>query len=348
MAVPSVTLTGSAINGIVVDTKHLAALKAAALPREVKLGRLPVDPATAARIPKMKDFWDRKLILPPPTTNWREKAAPVIARMYLNDQYGDCVIASNLHLLGVLSANDPDSGGIIQATDNEIYSMYQTICGRGDNGCNIEQTLQYGMNTGWTAGGKKYKIDGYASVDWTNKTLVQAVQAIGGASKIGINLPQAWTNSNVWDVTNSQIVGGHDVLPIDCTEQGVYVASWGRLYLITWPAFLATRWLEEYYFVKSQVWTNADKMAPNGFDDAKLTKALATFKAGGIPDYDPSPTPVPPDPSPLPPSPTPPGKFPARVLLGGCRVDGDQVSFQAIFAAGAKTAVLSGSASRIK
>jgi hypothetical protein len=309
---PEVTLTGDALVGV--DTSHLAQNLIERLPQRVKLGRRPPHPGVKNRMVHLSDFFDEsQLSAPPPAAspNRRTKAAAALARMYLNDQLGDCVWASNMHYLGVTSANDDDSEGVIQATDLEVQQQYVEVCGPGDNGCVITDTLDYGIRTGWQAGGKRYKLDGYAAVDWTNKVLTQVVQLIIGASKIGIMLPSAWTSSAVWDVTSTRIVGGHDVLPIDYDENGVYVASWARVYLITWKAWLSTRWLEEYFAVLAATLYGRNKLAANGFSDVALTAAMAQFAKGGVPDWQ-APVPVtppnPPGPGPNP-NPNPAGSF---------------------------------------
>lgn len=306
MAVPTVQLTGTALTGIHTDGPRYAAA-IAALPTTVKLGRRPPDPAAKQRALHLADFLDvnRRAQTLPSSTNWREKAALAIARMYLNDQEGDCVWASNIHLLGVTSANDSDSGGIVQATDNEVHSQYQQVCGPGDNGCVITRTLDWGITNGWKAGGKTYKLAGYASVDWTTWDLLRACCQDFGGFKIGINLPDAWTGSAIWDVTNTRIVGGHDVYVIDFDSSYLYLSSWGRIYKMTKAAALSTRWLEEAYVVLSPTWTGPDQTSPSGYDVAGLVAAMEAIKGGNVP-VDPTPPPVPPAPPVPPVPPTPP------------------------------------------
>lgn len=308
---PTVTLSGDALTGIHTDgPEYLAAV--AALPQTVRLGRKPPKHDARARLIHLADYLDLGLRAQalPASTNWRSKAALAIARMYLNDQLGDCVWASNMHLLGVTSANDADSGGIVQATDAEVQAQYVKVCGPGDNGCVITDTLDYGLKTGWTAGGQNYKILGYAAIDWTVWDLCRAACEDFGGFKIGINLPSAWLNSATWDVTNSQIVGGHDVFVADFDADYLYLASWGRIYRMTKAAALSTRWLEEAYVVIAPTWTGPDKKAPSGYDVAGLVTAMAQLRAGQVPSDPTPPTPVPP--TPIPPTPIPPvpvGKF---------------------------------------
>lgn len=285
----SVTLTGEGALGLAV-TPGLRAMTAA-LPTTAKLGR--VRPAARPQCLRLEAFIDEpKLAQPADSVDWYTKAAESITRMYLNDRYGDCVIAGKAHALGVWSANDPDSAdSIVLATDDEIYSQYQAVCGRGDNGCYIPAVLDYMRAQGLVARGKRYKIEGYVSADWRSKEITQIGLQLFGAGCIGINLPSAWTNDAIWDVTNTRIVGGHDVTPcgygsrvLDTNADGVVVSSWGRLYLITWAAWTSTRWLEELYFMlPTFLWTGKDQMAPSGLKLDELRTALKQIGGGTVP-----------------------------------------------------------------
>lgn len=295
----SVLLTGSAVHGILPSDPaqaNVARTAASSLPLEVKLGR--IRPKQKPRVLRLSDYFDAAKVHtpPPPSINRRDKAKASIGRMYLNDQYGDCVVAGKAHALGLWSANDSDSGGEVLGTDREILDQYHRWCGPGDNGCVITEVLDAIRDGGMTMNGRRYAIDGYVECDWTNKTLVQLAQYLFGATTIGIDLPADWTRSDVWDVTNSSIVGGHDVTPIDYDERGVYVSSWGRIYLITWPAFTSRRWLSEMYVMLSPTWYGSDKLAPSGFDVTRLKAAIDAIGSGTLPDIDPPAPPPPPGP----------------------------------------------------
>ncbi len=293
MAVASVILSGPALMGV---SSHLVPhAMMAALPMQVCLGRLR--PMAYANALKLDCYFDQlKVTLAP--TNWRAKAAVAIAEMLGNDVKGDCVLACMFHALGVWSANDSDSGGIIVATTQEALSQYSSICGPGDNGCVITAVQDVFRSRGLTAGGRKYTIDAYVNADWTNQSLVWAAQQLFAASAVGINLPQAWTQNAIWDTTNSPIVGGHCVTAIDAGPEGVFVASWGRIYLITWRAWLSRQWVEEYHPMLSNTWYNSDRIAPSGFNAVTLKDDLGKLANGIIPSVDPPPPPPPPGPLP--------------------------------------------------
>ncbi len=300
MSVATIELTDEALLGVGPFFASTAEMEA--LPTTVRLGR--IRPKAQASCLKLSSYLPAELdagtgelsaAILPASTNRREKAAASAARMYLNDRYGCCVISGKAHGFGLWSANDTDSGGIVFATDQEILNQYHAFCGAGDNGCNIASVLDIIKSKGFVMGGKTYKIDGYVSVDNTKKELTKAALYIFGCLTLGIDLPQAWTSAAVWDVTNTRIVGGHDVTAVDFDEQGVYISSWGRIYLITWAAFLSQKWITELYAMLAPLWYGADGVTLIGMKVDVLKADLAKIASGIIPDIV---DPVPPGPMP--------------------------------------------------
>jgi hypothetical protein len=226
----------------------------------------------------------------PDSTNWRAKAGESLKHMYLNDQYGDCVIAGKYHSVGIWTGNDSDQ--IVTGTDSEVLAAYHAICGPGDNGCIITDVLDAFRDRGLKFQGVTHKIDDYVSIDWTNKELVKAALQVFGTITLGIDLPSAWTSGgdgSTWDVTNSGSVGGHDVPAIDYDAKGVYISTWGGTRLMTWAAFLSKRWIGEADVPLSPDWYGKDNLAPNGIDAARLKDDLAKLGQGVIPTIDPPP-----------------------------------------------------------
>ncbi len=262
-------------------------------------------------------------------TDWRTKAMPSLKHMYLNDQLGCCVIASAYHQVGLWTGND--SPNVAVGSDQEVLATYRIWNpGTQDNGCVITQVLDYQKSHGISLNGVIHKIDDYVSVDWTNKLLVQVAIEEFGTVKLGLNLPQAWLDApdgGVWDVTNSQIVGGHDVPAVDYTPDGVIIATWAGTRTITWRAMASRTWVEEADVPLSPDWYGSDSLAPNGIATVRLQADLAKLGGGVIPD--PGPTPVPPTPVPpvpVPPTPTPPSPQDAITLKNPVRA-GQYVRF---------------------
>lgn len=302
MPVPTVQLTGSALTGLV-RPESFAIYTVPVDPVMVKLGRrsdpLRVAYARAMGV-RLSDYLDLGVLAGslPDKVDWAAKAQASISRMYLNDKYGDCVIAGKYHAHGVWTGNDANAVAV--GTDQEVYQTYQSWCGPGDNGCVITEVLDYCKSQGIPMNGTRHTIAGYADCDHTNKDLVKAAIYLFGCLSLGINLPEDWTDNAVWDVTNSRVVGGHDVTTIGYDATGVQISSWGKVYTITWAAFTSKKWLEECWVLLSEDWTNADKKAPNGVDLATLQADLQKIGGGTVPPVDP----VPPGPTP-PPGPNP-------------------------------------------
>lgn len=290
MSKESVILSGEALQGV--ESGSVASL--AAIPQQVRLGRKRRKSHPSSL--RLGAYLNEAAAKLPPSTNRRNKASSALARMYGNDTYGDCVIAGKAHLLGLWAAADESLD--VEATDTEILSQYQSICGPGDNGCVITDVLDVMRSRGFVMGGKTYTIDGYVSIDWHNKLEIQVALYLLGGLTIGINLPQAWTQQSIWDVTNTRIVGGHDVTVLDYDEKGVYVASWARVYLLTWAALTSTKWVEECYAILGPLWYGTDRVAPSGVNVDGLKVDLDKLGKGIIPPLpDVVDPPTPPNPS---------------------------------------------------
>lgn len=303
--VASVTLTGAGATGLVPGLIHTGG-GANGRPRNAKvfLGRL--SGKRSAAVPMLASFLPAEpFAAMPDRIDWSPAAAQSLGRMYANDRMGCCVISGKMHAIGVWTANDSDSGGEVQASDAEVVQQYQSICGPGDRGCYVSRVLDVMTRDGLVANGERYKLDGYVSVEHTQRDQVRAAVALFGSLTLGFNLPESWASSNVWDVTTSRIVGGHDVTIVGYEPRGVFVSSWGRIYLMTWAALEHQRYVEEMYALLAPAWYNADTIAPSGLDVAGLRAALTAIGGGQVPPVpDPTPPtpPVPPDP-PTPPTP---------------------------------------------
>ncbi|MCY2978277.1 MAG: hypothetical protein NTU79_06380 [Planctomycetota bacterium] len=290
MAVEQIVLSGAGASGIAGHLLGLGLTESTTSPVTVKFGR--IRPLVVPQVLALTAYFDPSNITPPPTTvDYATKAAASLGNAYLNNAYSNCVIAGKYHAEGVWSGNDSDSGGVVVATNQEVLTAYQTICGPGDHGCVITQVLNYYRDHGLKFNGSTRKIDGYVRMDWTNKLEVQVAIYLFGAVTIGINFPSAWQNNSVWDVTDSLILNGHDVTCVGYDTQGVQVSSWGRIYTITWAAFLATKWIDEAYVMLSPDWYGNDKLAPSGINASGLQADLQKIGQGVIPSIDPAPSP---------------------------------------------------------
>lgn len=279
-----------------------AAAYVASLSKFMPLGRIrPKAPPQVLRLASyLQDFRG----VPPASVDFSAKALNALSRMYLNDQYGDCVIAGKYHQVGIWTGNE--SGAPVLGTDGEVLSSYHTICGPGDNGCNISEVLDYFRSNGLTVNGQKHKIDGYCAVDGSNELEVQTALYLFGSLTLGLNLPGSWANNAkpgfVWDVTHDRTVGGHDVCACGYNAQGVQICTWGMIGTITWAAMADKNIVEEIYTQLAPDWYAKASVSPLGIDAATLKADLAKLGGGTIP---PLPDPVPPPDPPVPPAPLP-------------------------------------------
>lgn len=297
-----VQLTGRGITGV--DQAHyFRAVRDSGehLPTEVCLGR--IQPKARPQALRLASYLKVGYTLPTLPVDWATKAAASISRMYLNDQRGTCTIADSFHRVGVWTANE--SGVAAVGTDAEVLATYQVWNpGNQDNGCVITDVLDYCRDHGISVGGVNHKIDGYVSVDWTNWDEVLIALFLFGTLPLGVNLPQAWLNSDVWDVTNSPIVGGHDVpgvavkATLDSAGDGINVASWSRIYRITKAVMKSKTWIEECWAPLSPDWYAKASRAPNMIAVDDLRSDLAKIGGGIIPDIGPV-TPPTPGPQPM-------------------------------------------------
>lgn len=286
--------------------------------RRVKLGRvIPKAKPMALRLANYLDMEKVRANPPPEEVRYSAKCMDSLRRMYLNDREGDCVVASFMHQMGLWSGNDADSGGLVQATDQEVHAQYHEIGGPGDNGLVITDFMDVARSKGIRAGGKTYKIDGYVAVGNSDPLRTKVAHYLFGGLKLGVNLPADWLNSDeggVWDVTRSRIVGGHDVLVVDYDREGVTVSTWGGLRKITWRAYTDRIWVTETYALLAHLWYGNDELAPSGVKVGQLQADMEKLSGGDIPDPGPV---VPPGPDPGPPVPPPgPGPVPALFHLG--------------------------------
>lgn len=264
--------------------------------RTCRLGR--IRPKARPPALKLAAYFDPQQMAapPPPSVDYAAKAMSALKRMYGNDKWGDCVLASKAHQVGVWTGNDGPSPA--EVSDRDVLADYHAICGPGDNGCVITDVLDVMRSKGLWG----HKIDGYVAVDWGNPLEVRVALLVFGTLTLGVNLPAAWLDApegGTWDTTDTQIVGGHDVAACGYDASGVKVATWGGLRTITWPAFVSHTWLEECYAQFSPDWYGSDKLAPCGIDAATLAADLDKLGKGVLPDIGPTP-PVPPTPPPTP------------------------------------------------
>ena len=167
-----------------------------------KLGKLA--PRVDPRTPKLHDFLAGPLYTPA-KQDWPAAGKIGYWGMMLNDQLGDCVIASKGHLVILFTTLTGAHKNVI-LPDSVILAGYEAVGGyvpgkpNTDQGCNMLTAAQYYQSVGF--GG--HKITAYASVDYMNAPLLQAGVNLFGGVDLGVALPVTVQDQTgpgkVWDV----------------------------------------------------------------------------------------------------------------------------------------------------
>ncbi|MGA2669804.1 MAG: hypothetical protein ABSF21_00045 [Dehalococcoidia bacterium] len=229
--------------------------------------------------------------------------------MYLNDIYGDCVIAGRAHM--TLPFEKFQQGIQIQISDDEIKNEYFAETGGQDTGLVMLDSLNVWRKEGWTAGGKHYDIYAFASLDWTNHDEVRAAIYLLRGIYLGFQVPQSaidqFNAGKIWDVVTPDggIQGGHCIYTfafidiVGYNEIGPVCMTWGRRQQMTWRFWDSQ--VDEAYVVIDNInkWQNP---ATDPLDIPALVAYLNEI-THVIPPVEPPAPPTPP--APVPPGPTP-------------------------------------------
>jgi hypothetical protein len=165
-------------------------------------------------------------------------------RMDGNDVLGDCTIAGVDHVIAAENAllNTKD-----ERPDLKVLEAQYRALSPKDLGCVIATVLQTWRSTGmFKMPTGPNKLARYAPFDHRNRTEFCEVIAFTGTSYIGIACPksaqqqfakQVQTGQLVpWTVVaGSPIAGGHCIVAVGYTDEGLLCVSWGGVVLVTWP-----------------------------------------------------------------------------------------------------------------
>lgn len=249
----------------------------------VKLGKRPAkhDPRTLrlasylspARLPPIPESvaWSSKV------PNWP---------MYANDQIGDCAIAGPAHQVQAWSFNDDDTPDFTP-TDEQVIGGYMRVGGydpnnpASDNG----SVLLDVMNAWRREGLFGRKIGAFVSVSPSQHDLVAAGIYLFGGLCIGLNLPRACQDHEVWKAPGRfhrwgqwapGSWGGHCVEVVDYDSHYLTCVTWGGLKKMSWAFFDA--YCDEAFAMIAPEWLGTDGKAPNGFDGVALVNDLAALR----------------------------------------------------------------------
>jgi hypothetical protein len=224
---------------------------------------------------------------PPATFGTLEELQQITWGMDGNDTLGDCTIAGADHVIAAANAllNTDDARPALQV----LEAQYKILSPK-DQGCVIAIVLQNWRNKGlFQMPAGPNRISQYAPFDHRNKNEFLQVIAFTGSAYLGIACPQsaqqqfakqAQTGRLVpWTVVKSSpIAGGHCIVAVGYTTQGLFCVSWGGVVLVTW-AFV-TKYCDEGWAIITE------ELAEKGgdtfrLDTAQLDSDLDALSQGG-------------------------------------------------------------------
>ncbi len=243
-----------------------------------RLGKLPKkhDPRTL----RLASYVARKALpKPKASVDWGKKTQTW--PMLLNDSLGDCTCAAALHMEQAWRDN---IGGQLSVTDAEALEAYERVCAynpadpNSDTGGIELNVLNAWRNQG--IGGRKIKA--FVEVHQVTNDLVKlAVEWFGGLY-IGVALPLAAQNQDVWAVVGRLgglsgenapgSWGGHAICIVAYDEHSLTCITWGARKKMTWHWF--NSYCDESYAIISDDWLNSLGKNPSGLNLATLTDDL--------------------------------------------------------------------------
>jgi hypothetical protein len=245
-----------------------------------------------ARCPRfsLRNYLMKSLAPPPASCDYSSQAGKALSQMYLNDKFGDCVIAGIGHVVGVLTAG---AGNQFIYTDDQILQLYEEIGGyvpghpNTDAGCDEQTALNYWQHNGAPSG--THKIAGWVAVNGADPNEYHTALWLFENLYFGLELPDKWVSPMpskpgfTWDVAGPPNPdNGHCVVGVGYSSKGVKICTWGMLGTLTDEAvekYATTTGSGELYTVISQDAINkATQKAPAGFDWSQL---IADFDSMG-------------------------------------------------------------------
>ena len=233
---------------------------------ELKLGKLPAKNDT--RTIRMS----RYLLVDPPESFDVDASLSIPIydnNMYLNDTYGDCVIAGRAHM--TLRFEGYEQYGLINIIDQEVKTEYFKETGGKDSGLVMLSSLNAWRN-GWVAAANIYNIDMYGLLTSTTN-LKQAVYLLRGAY-IGIMVYETdmeqFKAGQPWEITSNSgdLLGGHCIYIVAYNATGPICVTWGKRQQMSWR-FYQARCDEAFGIVDDRY-----KFSPSDLDVAGMEAEL--------------------------------------------------------------------------
>ena len=221
----------------------------------LKLGKR--EAVRPAGLPHLMTYTTTGFPKPPPTFGTLSVLQAIPWGMDGNDSLRDCVIAGVDHVIARENAIEHTNDARPDLATIEAQYRYFSP---NDEGCVIAHVLQTWRSKGlfhhMPAGPNQ--ISQYAPFNHQSQTELKQVIAYLGNAYLGIACPQsaqqqfakqAQTGKLVpWTVVNgSPIDGGHCIVAVGYTAEGLLCVTWGGVVLVTWP--FVTKYCDEAWAV---------------------------------------------------------------------------------------------------
>ncbi len=185
----------------------------------------------------------------------------------LNDQLGDCTIASVGHAIQIVTLQ---TGSMITPPDASLLRYYQQWAGYQPGNPNSDQgAYEDDVLNAW----QRDSFDGHTLLSWLDvnpRNIEHVKQCIEhfGFVIMGAELPMVAAEQDVWDVVPADHGpwGGHAMTAGKYDADGIYLITWGRVMKATWAWWLkyvdechgclAGDWLAHFPGVASTVLIN--------------------------------------------------------------------------------------------
>jgi len=203
--------------------------------------------------------------------------------MFLNDTYGDCVIAGRAHQ--TLRFELMEQGSKITIRDSDVLREYDKETGGVDSGLVVLDSLVLWRKNGWPIGsGKKkrtYRIKAFSELSPLQHAQVKQAIYLDVGVGIGLSLTDAaegqTQTGQVWDLVpgpggKPRSRNGHYVYVSGYNQVGPVCVTWGRKQQMTWRFFDAC--CDEAYAIIDDMNTAKNKKALDGEKIRAFLKAL--------------------------------------------------------------------------
>jgi hypothetical protein len=235
-----------------------------------KLGALPPDPAK----PRLMLAPHRDASFGVPGSVDYHSAVHGAWGMYWNNQIGDCTFAEVAHQI-ISSATyarghtglpwDLVRGRDVLKGYSDVAG-YDQYTGANDNGCQIQDVLNYWRKTGVG----KHRNVAFTQVKHTDMNEVQHALYVFGSLDLGMQFPQSahdqFARGLPWDAVpfDGGIIGGHSVELVGYDANYLYVVTWGRVVRMTYAFW--NQYITEAWAVILPEWLNVKGADPLGVD----------------------------------------------------------------------------------